>query len=82
MESALWSNETKLELSGHMDVALVWQRKDEAFDPKITVLAVKLGVERLWGSFTASSTGNLVWVHRVMKKGILKDRVKNSAISL
>lgn len=82
MESALWSDETKLELSGHMDAAFSWQRKGEAFDPKITVLTVKRGVERLWGYFTASSTGNLVWVHRVMKKGILKDKVKNSAISL
>ena len=39
----LWSDETKLELFGHMDVAYVWRRKGEAFNAKNTVPAVKHG---------------------------------------
>lgn len=49
--SLVWFDETKLELSGHMDAAFLWQRKGEAFDPKITVLTVKHGVERLFYCF-------------------------------
>ena len=71
-----------------MDVVFVWRRKGEAFNPKITVATVKHGggSTMLWGCFAASGTGNLIWVHFIMKKedhvDILNDNVKKSASSL
>ena len=40
-KSVILSDETKLELFGHMDVAYVWRVKGEAFNPKNTVPTVK-----------------------------------------
>ncbi|KAK3538527.1 hypothetical protein QTP86_006692 [Hemibagrus guttatus] len=38
--SILWSDETKLELFGYMDVAYVWRKKGKAFNPKNTIPTV------------------------------------------
>ena len=81
----LWSDETKLELFGHMDAEYVWRKKGEAYKPKNTVPTVKHGGGNimLWGCFSSSGTGNLVKVQGIMKKEdyirILEKNVKESA---
>ena len=85
--SVLWFDETKLELFWHMDVAYVWRRKGEAFNPKITVPTVKHGGGSimLWGCFAASGTGSLAQMHGIGKKEnyleILRDNMQKSARS-
>ena len=84
----LWSDETKLELFGHMDVEYVWRKKGEAYNPKNTVPTVKHGGGHimLWGCFSSSGTGNLVRVQGIMKKEdyiqILDENLKESAEKL
>ena len=81
----LWSDETKLELFGHMDAQYVWRRKGEAYKPKNTVPTVKHGGGNiiLWGCFSSRGTGNLVKVQGIMKKEdyikILEKNMKESA---
>ncbi|KAK3525993.1 hypothetical protein QTP70_011807 [Hemibagrus guttatus] len=41
--SVLWSDETKIELFGHNDVAFIWHKKGEAFNSKNTIPTVKHG---------------------------------------
>ncbi|KAK3571312.1 hypothetical protein QTP86_005948 [Hemibagrus guttatus] len=68
--SVLWSDETKIELFGHNDVAFIWRKKREAFNPKNTIPTVKHGGGNLmfWGCFSASGPGNLITVNGTMKK--------------
>ncbi len=86
--TVLWSDETKLELFGHMDVEYVWRKKGEAYNPKNTVPTVKHGGGNimLWGCFSSNGTGNLIRVQGTMKKedyiGILENNVKASAEKL
>jgi len=86
--SVLWSDETKMELFGHRDVAFVWRKKGEAYNPKNTVPTVKHGGGSimLWGCFSASGPGNLVKVDGIMKKEqyikILEENIKQSAEKL
>ena len=81
----LWSDETKLELFGHMDAEYVWRKKGEAYKPKNTVPTVKHGGGNIMlrGCFSSSGTGNLVKVQGIMKKedyiSILEKNVKESA---
>ena len=84
----IWSDETKLELFGHRNVAFVWRKKGEAHNPKNTVPTVKHGGGNimLWGCFSASGTGNLVKVDGIMKKEqyekILQENLKQSAVKM
>ncbi|KAK3571603.1 hypothetical protein QTP86_015338 [Hemibagrus guttatus] len=68
--SVLWSYETKIELFGHNDVAFIWCKKGEAFNPKNTIPTVKHGGGNLmfWGCFSAGGPGNLITVSGTMKK--------------
>lgn len=42
-DTVLWSDETKLELFGHMDQRFVWRKKGKAYDMKNTIPTVKHG---------------------------------------
>ncbi|KAK3522985.1 hypothetical protein QTP86_010494 [Hemibagrus guttatus] len=68
--SVLWSDETKIVLFGHNDVAFIWRKKGEAFNPKNTIPTVKHGGGNLmfWGCFSAGGPGNLITVNSTMKK--------------
>ena len=87
-QTILWSDETKLELFGHMDAEYVWRKKGEAYKPKNTVSTVKHGGANimLWGCFSSSGTGNLINVQGSMRKEdyirILDENVKESAQKL
>ena len=84
----MWSDETKLELFGHRDVAYVWRKQGEAYHPKNTVPPVKRGGGSimLCGCFSAAGTGNLVRVEGIIKKEqyekILKENSKQSAVKV
>ncbi|KAK3560358.1 hypothetical protein QTP86_006443 [Hemibagrus guttatus] len=86
--SVLWSNKTKIELFGHNDVAFIWGKKGEAFNPKNTIPTVKHGGGNLmfWGCFSAGGPGNLIKVNGTMKKEqyikILNNNIRQSAEKL
>uniref|UniRef100_A0A3B4ZPX8 Tc1-like transposase DDE domain-containing protein n=1 Tax=Stegastes partitus TaxID=144197 RepID=A0A3B4ZPX8_9TELE len=67
-DTVLWTDETKLELFGHMDQRYVWRRKNEAYKEKNTLPTVKHGggSVMLWGCFASSGTGNLQRVQGTM----------------
>ncbi|KAK3519749.1 hypothetical protein QTP70_003897 [Hemibagrus guttatus] len=77
--SVLWSDETKIELFVHNDVA---------FNPKITIPTVIHGGGNLmfWGCFSAGGPGNLITVNGTMKKEqyikILNNNIRQSAEKL
>ncbi|KAK3562641.1 hypothetical protein QTP86_003380 [Hemibagrus guttatus] len=86
--SVLWSDETKIELFGHNDVAFIWRKKGEAFNPKNPIPTVKHGGGNLmfWGCFSAGGPGNLITVNGSMKKEqyikILNNNIRQSAEKL
>lgn len=86
--SVLWSDETKIELFGHNDVAFIWRKKGEAFNPKNTIPTVKHGGGNVifWGCFSANGPGNLTTVNGIMKKEqyikILNNNIQQSAEKL
>ncbi|KAK3517093.1 hypothetical protein QTP86_004153, partial [Hemibagrus guttatus] len=86
--SVLWSDETKIKLFGHNDVAFIWHKKGEAFNPKNTIPSVKHGGGNLmfWGCFSAGGPGNLITVNGTMKKEqyikILNNNIRQSAEKL
>ena len=42
-EAVLWTDETKLELFGHMDQWYIWREKGLAYDQKNPICTVKQG---------------------------------------
>ena len=87
-ETVLWTDETKLELFGHMDQRYVWRAKGQAYDQRNTISTVKHGGGSLmmWGCFSAAGTGNLDRVPGIMDsqkyQAILKRNVMPSVDKL
>lgn len=83
-----WSDDTKLKLFRNVDVAYVWRREGEAFDPTTQFSKKNIVIESiiLWGCFATTGTGILVLMNGIMKKenhdDILKDNMQKSARSL
>lgn len=87
-ETVLWTDETKLELFGHMDQRYVWHAKGQAYDQKNTIPTVKHwgGSLMMWGCFSAAGTVNLYCVPGIMDsqkyKVILKKNLMPSVDKL
>ena len=87
-EAVLWTDETKLELFGHMDQWYVWCEKGHAYDQKNTIPTVKHGAgsSMMWGCFSAAGTANLDRIPGIMDsqkdQAILKRNVMPSISKL
>ena len=69
--TVLWTDETKLELVGHMDQRYVWRAKGQAYDQKNTIPTVKHegGSLMMWGGFLRQELAILIvylasWIPR------------------
>ncbi|KAK3574559.1 hypothetical protein QTP86_010173 [Hemibagrus guttatus] len=81
-ENVIWSDETKIELSGKNSTCRVWRRKNAELHPKNTIPTVKHGGGNimLWGCFSAKGPGRLIRVkermngamyHEILSKNLL-----------
>ncbi|MGH0138838.1 UNVERIFIED_CONTAM: hypothetical protein FKN15_029095 [Acipenser sinensis] len=70
----LWSDETKIELSGLNAKRYVWRKPNTAHHPENTILTVKHGGGSimLWGCFSASGPGKLVKIEGKMQQSTEK----------
>ena len=60
-ERVLWTDETKIELFGHIYRNYEWRKDGEAYSPKNTVPTVKFGGGsiKIWGCFSAKGVGKI-----------------------
>ncbi|KAK3527957.1 hypothetical protein QTP86_013020 [Hemibagrus guttatus] len=84
--SVLWSDETKISLFGHNDVAFIWRKKGEAFNPKNTIPTVKHGGGKLMFGGVFQPVDTVITVNGTMKKEqyikILNNNIRQSAEKL
>jgi hypothetical protein len=62
-KKVLWSDETKIELFGHLRKHYVWRKPNTSHHPENTIPTVKHGGGSsimLWGCFSSAGTGKLV----------------------
>ncbi len=87
-ENVIWSDETKIELSGKNATCRVWRRKNAELHPKNTIPTVKHGGGNimLWGCFSAKGPGRLICVKErmngAMYREILSENLLPSARAL
>lgn len=73
--NVLWTDETKIELFGHMDSRYVWRTPNTAYEEKNLVATVKHGGGSifLWGCFAASGTGRLENIDGIMNSQLYQE---------
>uniref|UniRef100_A0A669CAE8 Protein 4.1 n=1 Tax=Oreochromis niloticus TaxID=8128 RepID=A0A669CAE8_ORENI len=87
-KKVLWSDETKMELSGQNAKRYVWQKTTTAHHSEHTIPTVKYGGGSimLWGCFSSAGTGKLVRVDGKMDgakyRAILEENLLESAKDL
>ncbi len=64
-----------------MDSRYVWRKAGKAFNPNDILPTVKHGNIMLYGCFANTDPGELVRVHGFMKKKLLRNNVKQSALN-
>ena len=80
-EMVMWSDETKIELSGLNSTRCFWRKKDE-HNPKNTIPTVKHGGGNviLWGCFTAKGTGRLQRIEGRMDGAMYREILANNLL--
>ena len=84
-DKILWTDESKIELFGHVKGRYVWRKPNTAFNQKNLVPTVKHGGGSImvWGCFAASGPGQLEVLEGTMDsayyQGILDRNIKQSA---
>lgn len=71
----LWTDETKIELYGHMRSRYIWRTPKTAFQEKNLVPTVKHGGGSilLWGCFASSGTGKLFHIEGIMNSQVYQE---------
>ncbi len=87
-DSILWSDETKINVSGTDGFKTVWRRKGEEYNEKCMVPTVKHGggIVLLWGCMSAAGVGELLFIDGNMNSqmycSILKEKMLPSLRAL
>uniref|UniRef100_A0A8C7JWT5 Transposase n=1 Tax=Oncorhynchus kisutch TaxID=8019 RepID=A0A8C7JWT5_ONCKI len=81
-EKVMWSDETKIELSGLNSTRHVWRKKEDEYNPKSTIPTVKHGGGNiiLWGCFSAKGTGRLHRIEGRMDGAMYRDILVNNLL--
>ncbi len=85
LKTILCSDETVIELFGHMDLGYDWRKASEAFNPNNTLSTVKHGGGSImnWGCFAGSGLGELYCIMiKEDYREIIKNNIKQSALKL
>ncbi len=78
----LWSDVTKINLSGSDGVKRVWQQRGEEYKEKCVLPTVKHGggSVMVWGCMGAAGTGELQFIEGTMNANMYCDILKQSII--
>lgn len=82
-ETVVWSDESKFNLFGSDGKVMVWQTRDEEYDPKCTVPTVKHGGGSVivWGCCTRNGVGELYILNRTMDRFYYRDILEQHLLS-
>ena len=72
--NALWTDETKVEISGHKAQRHIWQKPNTAYQHKHLIPTVKDGGGgvMIWASFAATGHGHLADIELTMNSSVYK----------
>ena len=78
----LWSDETKINLSGSDRVKRVWRHSGEDYKDKSVLPTVKhgSGSVMVWGCMSAAGTGELQFIEGTMNANMYGDILKQSPV--
>jgi transposase len=79
-KSVIFTDESKFNLFGSDGRAMVWRQPNTELDPKNTTPTVKHGggSVMVWGCFSASGVGNLVFIDGIMNQYVYMDLLKSN----